>query len=192
MCTQAHARGYIWYTYIKVSHEFCNKSYAVTSGRNLAQISYGCTSPTLSEEDKYSTFVRTISSYKSRAPALAWVLQSLGWTRLSFLISRENLFVTTSNELTLHLAANNVTIFPSKTFEPGTFKDTRISNAALEEIKGSGVRVILVLAFESDIGRYMHEMYYSIRYMHAHVYGHVSMCIGSETLQRLAETFCTL
>ena len=65
-----------------------------------------------------------------------------------------DLFVNAASLLTQHLDTRNVTAFPVKRFSEGLFKSTRFGDAMLQEIEGSGVRVVVVLAYEDDLVRY--------------------------------------
>ena len=69
--------------------EECEATAYLSAGRELVQISYACGSPLLSDDKKFPTFVRTVSSCLTHGRAIGALLQSYGWGDCVLLHSTE-------------------------------------------------------------------------------------------------------
>ena len=70
------------------------------AGMNLAQVSFGCTSPALTSTVDYPLFVRTVSSEIIKLPALARLFNQLEWRRCSLVKSDADLYNTIQEKWT--------------------------------------------------------------------------------------------
>ena len=103
------------------------------------------TAPSLSNK-KYSTFARTVSSYISQGPALASTMRQLKWQHCAMLTSTSELYFQTSASWSQHFWKESIEVM-LQSFKAGLFQQQ-----ALDEVRKSGLRVVVVLADRRDTG----------------------------------------
>ena len=127
----------------------CNAACEVTSylssGQKIPQISYSCTSPTLSDKTKFALFSRTVASDTSIGPALLAMMMHYKWTDIVMLTSTDAVYITSGLWLTKLLEASGMKVFKPAAFEPGASKD-----GSLSAIKREGIRIVMLLTYAAD------------------------------------------
>ena len=74
----------------QVKHYLDPSSLFRSSSRHLfLQVSYSCTSGTLSDKNLYPTFVRTVGPYSVMGPAMVTIFRQHGWNRCAFVTSTQ-------------------------------------------------------------------------------------------------------
>ena len=127
----------------------CSAACEVTShlagGQDIPQISFSCTSPTLSDKSKYELFSRTVSPETSKGPALVALFGHYKWTKAVMLTSTDGVYFESGLKLTRQLKEAGIEVLKPPAFEPGRF-----SEDALGQIRRSRIRIVLVLAYQAD------------------------------------------
>ena len=90
-------------------------------------------------------FSRTVAPDTSKGPALIAFMQQNRWKKLTIVTSTEPLWLETGLAIAKQLKATGMEVLQPAAFESGNF-----SNAMLSEIKRSGNRINLVLAYGAD------------------------------------------
>ena len=124
----------------------CETTGFLTKGRNALQISYACSSPSLSNKDAYPTFVRTTSPYSAWAPALVGIMRWVGWTKISTIATTLNLHALAVDRFRSALVKANMSLVIDIRFKTGEFDP-----AELPRVVKARQRVMFVLAYESDV-----------------------------------------
>ena len=88
-------------------------------------------------------FSRTVAPDTSKGPALIAFMQHNKWRKIAMLSSTESLWFDTRQGLAKQLVASSIKVLKPKPMEPGD-----ISDGTLSEIRRSGYRIVLVLAYE--------------------------------------------
>ena len=88
-------------------------------------------------------FSRTVAPDTSKGPALIAFMQHNKWRKIAMLSSTESLWFDTRQGLAKQLVASSIKVIKPKPMEPGD-----ISDGTLSEIRRSGYRIVLVLAYE--------------------------------------------
>ena len=70
----------------------CFTSFSAPLSSRVLQVSYSCTSGTLSDKLLYPTFVRTVGPYSVLGPAIVTVFNTFGWKRCGLLSSTQVVF----------------------------------------------------------------------------------------------------
>ena len=123
----------------------CEVTSISSSLRGIPQISFGCTSPTLSDKSKYELFSRTVSPNPSKGPALVALFGHYNWTKAVMLTSTDGVYFESGLKLTRQLEAEGIKVLKPAAFEPGRFTE-----GALDKIRRSSIRIVLVLARIAD------------------------------------------
>jgi ABC-type branched-subunit amino acid transport system substrate-binding protein len=121
----------------------CESTAFLANARNIAQISPACSSPSLSNQEQFSTFVRTTGSYAKLADPILALLQQMSWTRLSILADTSNIMQMSAGSLIDKLGADKLGAVVQ--FVAGRFED-----ALLARIQRSSVRIVMVYAYTTD------------------------------------------
>ena len=95
---------------------------------NTLQISYGSSSPTLSDRDMFPKFFRTIPSETQSNSARFALMQRYNWTKVATLHETRNVFTLVSNQSSLYGWAHS--ILP----ETGTVSDPAVGSFCKENI----------------------------------------------------------
>ena len=82
---------------------------------------------------------------KSKGPALIAFMQHHNWRKVAIISSSENVWIEARSGLSQQLEADGMEVLKPAAFEPNNFKD-----AALSEIRRSGIRIVLLLATTVD------------------------------------------
>ena len=131
----------------------CSSACEVTSylsgGHDIVQISWGCTSPTLSDHDAYPLFSRTVASEVEKIPAVLGLMRLYTWTKLVILTSTEPVWRQSGQLMADQFKAAGIDVRTPLPFDPGNFNAH--STKALDEIKTSGFRVIMLMAYDQDV-----------------------------------------
>ena len=90
-------------------------------------------------------FSRTVAPETSKGPALIAFMKHHKWTKAVMLTSTAGVWFQSGLELTKQLQTARIEVSKPAAFEPGSFKA-----AMLREVKRSGIRIIIVLAFDDD------------------------------------------
>ena len=123
----------------------CQVTSYLSSGQNMSQIGL-CTSPTLSNKSNYEFFSRTVAPETSHGPTLIALITHYKWQRASLLSTTEELWFETGISLARQLQAAGIEVPKPSVFEPGNFQAS-----ILREIKRSGIRITMLLAYDSDM-----------------------------------------
>ena len=128
----------------------CEVTGYLSGGQEIPQISWGCTSPTLSDKEDYKFFSRTISPETSKGPALIMFMKHFKWTRAAMLTSTSSIEFKSGLQLTDQLANASIEILKVAPFEPGKFDAAVKKNDIMLLIKRSGIRITILLAGSRD------------------------------------------
>jgi hypothetical protein len=90
-------------------------------------------------------FSRTLAPETSHGPALIALWRHYGWKKAVILGTIDAIWFESGLGLTKRLEAAEIQVLKPSAFEPGNFKA-----ATLREIKRSGIRIVMLLAFDAD------------------------------------------
>ena len=140
------------------------------AGQGLSQISYAATSPELSDKHRFPLVSlsipsillasngniliarpllqvsRTVAPEPSKAPVLIGLMRQYGWNNVIILTVADTVYFEGGLGLIKLLKEAQLNVFTLAAFESGDFNE-----AKAREIRRFGVRVVFVLAWESDI-----------------------------------------
>ena len=124
----------------------CSSACEVTSyllAKSTPQISSSCVSPIFSEKTEYELFSRTVSPATSKGPTLIALMQSNNWTKTIMLTSSAPLYMEIGLGLTKQFTDTNIKVLKLAPFKPGYFK-----GAILSDLKRSGNRIVVFMAYQ--------------------------------------------
>ncbi|XP_063223115.1 uncharacterized protein LOC134531347 [Bacillus rossius redtenbacheri] len=115
---------------------------------NIVQVSFGSTSPALSDRAEFPLFFRTVAPDSSHNPARLALLRRFGWDSVTALSQDEDVYTMAVNDLVTELERANITCPATITFSHTDYKDQ------LRMLKELDTRII--------IGSFSHEVAPSI------------------------------
>ncbi|CAK1600618.1 unnamed protein product [Parnassius mnemosyne] len=104
---------------------------------NIVQVSFGSTSPALSDRSEFPLFCRTVAPDSSHNPARIAFIRQHGWDTVTAFSQNEEIYSLAVNELVTQLEAANITCAASITFAESDFKEQ------LQQLKKSDIRIII-------------------------------------------------
>ncbi|CAH2241569.1 jg3905 [Pararge aegeria aegeria] len=90
---------------------------------NIVQVSFGSTSPALSDRSEFPLFCRTVAPDSSHNPARIAFIRQFGWDTVTAFSQNEEIYSLAVNELVTQLEAANITCAASITFAETDFKE---------------------------------------------------------------------
>ena len=90
-------------------------------------------------------FSRTVAPHTSKGSALIAFMEQNGWKRTSMLSSTDSVYFESARELRRQLIAADMRVLKPATFDAGQF-----DASVLSDIKRSGNRIVLFLAYDKD------------------------------------------
>ncbi|XP_068085262.1 gamma-aminobutyric acid type B receptor subunit 2 [Anabrus simplex] len=90
---------------------------------NMVQVSFGSTSPALSDRREFPLFYRTVAPDSSHNPARLAFVQGFGWDTVTALSQNEDMYSLAVNDLVTELEQANITCTATITFAESDFKD---------------------------------------------------------------------
>lgn len=116
-------------------------------------MSFGSTSPSLSDRSKFPLFFRTVAPDSSHNAAKIQFVKYFDWKIVATLSQSENEYLLPINKLIGELENQNVSCFTSVTFSLDNFKDQ------LQILKDSDVRIIIASLSTSLSAKIFCEIY---------------------------------
>ncbi|KAM3963605.1 gamma-aminobutyric acid type B receptor subunit 3 [Aphomia sociella] len=104
---------------------------------NIVQVSFGSTSPALSDRSEFPLFCRTVAPDSSHNPARIAFIRQFGWDTVTAFSQNEEIYSLAVNELVTQLEAANITCAASITFAESDFKEQ------LQQLKELDTRIII-------------------------------------------------
>ncbi|XP_050347272.1 gamma-aminobutyric acid type B receptor subunit 2 [Nymphalis io] len=104
---------------------------------NIVQVSFGSTSPALSDRSEFPLFCRTVAPDSSHNPARIAFIRQFGWDTVTAFSQNEEVYSLAVNELVTQLEAANITCTASITFAETDFKEQ------LQQLKKLDTRIII-------------------------------------------------
>ncbi|XP_075974228.1 gamma-aminobutyric acid type B receptor subunit 3 [Anticarsia gemmatalis] len=104
---------------------------------NIVQVSFGSTSPALSDRTEFPLFCRTVAPDSSHNPARIAFIRQFGWDTVTAFSQNEEIYSLAVNELVTQLEAANITCAASITFAESDFKEQ------LQQLKELDTRIII-------------------------------------------------
>ncbi|CAG9129173.1 unnamed protein product [Plutella xylostella] len=89
---------------------------------NIVQVSFGSTSPALSDRSEFPLFCRTVAPDSSHNPARIAFIRQYGWDTVTAFSQNEEVYSLAVNELVTQLEAANISCAASITFAETDFK----------------------------------------------------------------------
>ena len=86
----------------------------------------------------------------SKGPALIMLMAHNGWKRAVVLASTDGVWFQSGLELERKLQAAGIEVLRPAAFEPGSIQHSQHKHATLQEIKRSGIRVVILVAGSGD------------------------------------------
>ena len=124
----------------------CEVTGYLSGGQGIPQISYGATSPGLSDKNRFPLFSRTVAPETSKAPALIALMRNFDWNNVLVLSITVTSYFDSGQMLKKLLVEAGLEVKTPAAFESGKFNEAKAS-----EIQRYGVRVVFVLAWEEDV-----------------------------------------
>eukprot|EP00743_Colponemidia_sp_Colp-15_P007849 GILK01008502.1.p1 GENE.GILK01008502.1~~GILK01008502.1.p1 ORF type:complete len:856 (+),score=154.80 GILK01008502.1:16-2583(+) len=124
----------------------CQPQSQLATNWELTSISWGCSSPSLSDKVAYPYFLRTLGSDAKQAAVFADLCTNYGWSQVGTINSLEDIHAQTMAVFLSQAVKNNLTILDSETFA-GTATTVAQQIATL---KSKGVRIIVVAAYANQ------------------------------------------
>ncbi|GJQ84523.1 GABA-B-R3 [Trypoxylus dichotomus] len=125
---------------------------------NILQVSYGSTSPILSDRNKFPLFFRTAAPESSKNPARIAFLKHFKWNTVATFSQSENEYLMPSNNLITILEKVNITCSATVTFALENFKEQ------LNFLKTLDTRIIIASFSEEVAAKIFCEVYYMDMY----------------------------
>ncbi|XP_068632581.1 gamma-aminobutyric acid type B receptor subunit 2 [Battus philenor] len=104
---------------------------------NIVQVSFGSTSPALSDRSEFPLFCRTVAPDSSHNPARIAFIRQHGWDTVTAFSQNEEVYSLAVNELVTQLEDANITCAASITFAESDFKEQ------LQQLKKLDIRIII-------------------------------------------------
>ncbi|EFA01604.1 gamma-aminobutyric acid type B receptor subunit 2 [Tribolium castaneum] len=104
---------------------------------NILQVSFGSTSPTLSDRKKFPLFFRTVAPDSSHNAAKVNFVKHFGWRVIATFCQSENKFLLPLNNLITHFENENISCVTTITFSLDNYKEQ------LKVLKNSDIRIII-------------------------------------------------
>ncbi|CAK9298893.1 unnamed protein product [Gordionus sp. m RMFG-2023] len=120
---------------------------------NLVQVSYGSTSPGLSDRQIYPYFFRTIVTESEQNKARIFLLKTFNWTKVSVIFQNIPYFQSVKDDLINELTKNHIEILTAE-----SFTDNSVINQ-LENIKVKHARIIIAAMYEDSARNIMCQVY---------------------------------
>ena len=124
----------------------CEMTNQYLSAFNILQVSWGCNSPSLSNQEIYPTFVRTVSEWSSYKYSAVALFKHFGWTHAFILTSTEVVYSETASAWAAAFNAAKI-VARLERFEA----NEEFDSAVLEMIKISGIRVVVALCYNDAL-----------------------------------------
>ncbi|XP_047002677.1 gamma-aminobutyric acid type B receptor subunit 2 [Schistocerca americana] len=90
---------------------------------NIVQVSFGSTSPALSDRKEFPLFYRTVAPDSSHNPARLAFVRGFGWDTVAALSQNEDVYSLAVNDLVTELEQANITCSATITFAESDFED---------------------------------------------------------------------
>ena len=121
----------------------CEATARLAEAWEVPQVSWACTSPSLSNTAEYPWFVRAVSSNRIIVDTALSLLRDKGWTHIGSIVENEGLFTSTRDYMLTKLETYGITVVADETFSVEAVEADTITaiKARLEAIKRTGVRV---------------------------------------------------
>ncbi|CAH0561231.1 unnamed protein product [Brassicogethes aeneus] len=103
---------------------------------NILQVSFGSTSPSLSDRTKFPLFFRTVAPDSSYTQAKIHFIKKIGWKVVATFSQSENAYLLPLNHLVTELEKVNVTCISTVTFSLDNYKEQ------LKVVKEHDIRII--------------------------------------------------
>ena len=122
----------------------------------VPQVSYGSTSPILSNRETYSYFYRTVSPDNLQAQAIIDIVRHFNWTHISILYIGDSYGQPGARELRILAEANNICIDVDKEIGVNFVAEnyTRLASTLL----ASKAEVVIVFALEQNVRLLLREL----------------------------------
>ncbi|XP_042541669.1 vomeronasal type-2 receptor 1-like isoform X2 [Dipodomys spectabilis] len=124
----------------------------------LPQMGYASTTTLLSDDIEFSTYFRTIASDKIQAHAMVKLVQHFGWVWVGTIASDDDYGKYGVKEFKGNLEGLNICIAFSETI-PKVYSNEKMQKA-VNAIKGSSAKVIVLYASDLDLSPFVLEMVY--------------------------------
>ena len=106
---------------------------------NLPMISWGCESSTLSYQQDFPTFVRTLGSHKTMDKVFAALIKSKGWTRVGILAASTHSWQLAAEKLRQDLEDSQIHVAAFDSVEPGRVEN----NEGIKELQGVALKSVV-------------------------------------------------
>lgn len=123
---------------------------------NLIVVSYGSSSPALSNRDRFPTFFRTHPSATIHNPTRVKLFQKFGWTRIAIIQEAEEVFISTGEDLEMRCKEAKIEILTKQSFL--TDPTDAVKNLARQDARiivgmfyGAAARKVLCEAYKNKI-----------------------------------------
>ena len=91
-------------------------------------------------------FSRTVAPETAKGPALVALMRHYKWAMVVILTSTDGVWRESARGLSERLQEAGMKVLRPKPFDPGTF-----TTQILKEFKSSGIRVVMVMAYDEDV-----------------------------------------
>ena len=91
-------------------------------------------------------FSRTVAPETAKGPALVALMRHYKWAMVVILTNTDRLWLESGLDLMEQLQKAGMKVLRPSAFDPGTF-----TTQILKEFKSSGIRVVMVMAYDEDI-----------------------------------------
>ncbi|XP_047736416.1 gamma-aminobutyric acid type B receptor subunit 1 isoform X2 [Hyalella azteca] len=119
---------------------------------NLIVVSFGSSSPALSDRKRFPTFFRTHPSATVHNPTRVKLMKKFGWTRIAILQQAEEVFISTAEDLEIEATMNGVEILTRQSF-------LNDPTDAVKNLKRHDARIIVGLFYVVAARRVLCEIY---------------------------------
>ncbi|KAL7645032.1 UNVERIFIED_CONTAM: hypothetical protein RMT77_003402 [Armadillidium vulgare] len=119
---------------------------------NLVVLSYGSSSPALSDRNRFPTFFRTHPSATVHNPTRIRLMQKFGWSRIAILQQAEEVFISTVEDLEIECKKADIEVVTRQSF---------LNNPtdAVRNLKRQDARIVVGLFYVVAARRVLCEIY---------------------------------
>nr|QCI31489.1 gamma-aminobutyric acid type B receptor subunit [Grandidierella japonica] len=130
---------------------------------NLIVVSFGSSSPALSDRKRFPTFFRTHPSATVHNPTRVELMKKFGWSRVAILQQTEEVFISTSEDLEQKCKDEGIEILTRQNF----LSDP---SEAVKNLKRQDARIVVGLFYVNQARRVLCEIYKNELYGKNHIW----------------------
>jgi len=129
----------------------CEPTSLVTTFYNIPQVSWGCTSLSLSDKSTYTNFVRTVGDWNQFDRAFTALLRHFQWEKVAIITTTQSVWQLTAQRVFNAITANGSDVVSFVSTDAGTGESSTGGRLSiLQSLKERNAKIILLFAYDGD------------------------------------------